>query len=65
MPTGYDAVLTYLRGMFASDGHRPTLVEHILVVALIAVVAIVALDLMGDGVAAALDQVLSGPRSAP
>ncbi len=65
MPTGCDAVLTYLRGMFASNGHRPTLVEHILALALIAVVAIVALDLLGDGVAAAVDQVLSGPRSAP
>ncbi len=65
MPTAYDAVRTYLRGMFASNGHRPTLVEHILVVALIAVVAIVALDLMGDGVAAAVDQFVSGPRSAP
>lgn len=65
MATAYDAVLNYMRARFDSAEHRPTLVEHLLVVALIAVVSIVALDLLGDGFAAAFDQLISGPVSVP
>lgn len=65
MPTAYHAVLSYLRGRFGADDHRLTLVEHVLVLALVAVLSVVALDLVGDGVAAAFDLVVSGPGSAP
>jgi hypothetical protein len=64
MLTAYDTLLSHLRSRFGGDDHRPVIVEHLLVLALIAVLSIVALDLLGDGLAA-VDHLVSGPTSAP
>jgi Flp pilus assembly pilin Flp len=64
MLTAYDTLLSHLRSRFSGDDHRPVLVEHLLVLALIAVLSIVVLDLLGDGLAA-VDHLVSGPTSAP
>jgi hypothetical protein len=64
MPTAYDSLLSYLRSKLRGDDHHALFVDHLLMLALLGVLSILALDLLGDGFAA-FDHVISGPASTP